>query len=59
MPGDWLWPVDLVWDIFDILLGGVLLKPAPLAAACYPSWPEYDADLCTTITPNWLRSNLQ
>jgi hypothetical protein len=59
MPGDALWPSDRIWDIFDILLGRRLIKAAPLAAVCYPSWPEYDADSCSTITANWLLSNLQ
>jgi hypothetical protein len=59
MPGDFLWPVTLIWDIFDLLLGGALIKTTPLAASCYPSWPEYNADTCDTITADWLLSNLQ
>jgi hypothetical protein len=59
LPGDLLWPIDLVWDIFDILLGGSLIKAAPLAAFCYPEWPEYNAAKCATITSEWLTSNLQ
>jgi hypothetical protein len=59
MPGDFLWPVSLVWDIFDLLLGGRLIKATPLAASCYKAWPEYDADTCATITAAWTSSDLQ
>lgn len=59
LPGDRLWPVGLLWDIFDLLLGGRLIKATPLAASCYPEWPEYDAGTCATITSEWLTSNLQ
>ncbi|KAJ5278943.1 FAD linked oxidase N-terminal [Penicillium angulare] len=58
MPGDFLWPIDLIWDIFDALLDGKLIKTVPLAAYCYPDWPEYDATKCETITADWLTSNL-
>ncbi|KAE8391210.1 hypothetical protein BDV23DRAFT_182731 [Aspergillus alliaceus] len=58
MPGDLFWPIDLVWDIFDLLLGKRLIKAVPLAAYCYPNWAEYDADKCATITSQWATSNL-
>jgi hypothetical protein len=35
-PGDALWPIELIWDLFDILLGGALIKTVPIAAPCYP-----------------------
>lgn len=59
MPGDIFWPVNLIWEIFDILLGGALIKATPLAASCYTAWPEYNADTCATVTANWLLSQLQ
>lgn len=59
LPGDALWPVSLVWDIFDILLGGALIKTTPLAAVCYPDWPQYDAAKCASITADWYFSELQ
>lgn len=59
MPGDFWWPVDLVWDIFDLLLGDRLIKASPLAAACYPDWPEYDADKCTELASQWTSADLQ
>ncbi|KAL4900866.1 hypothetical protein BDW74DRAFT_188064 [Aspergillus multicolor] len=58
MPGDDGWPSDLTWDVFDVLLGGSLIKTAPLAAYCYPDWPEYDADKCTEITSQWIISDI-
>lgn len=39
MAGDFWWPVDLVWDVFDLLLGSSLIKTVPLASYCYPDWP--------------------
>ncbi|KAE8415272.1 hypothetical protein BDV36DRAFT_311144 [Aspergillus pseudocaelatus] len=58
MPGDVSWPSNLLWDIFDTLLGKRLIKTVPLAAYCYSDWPEYDADKCTSITSQWAVSNL-
>lgn len=46
LPGDFLWPGKWVWSLFDAVLGGALIKTVPLAAACYPSWSEYDANEC-------------
>ncbi|KAJ5459900.1 uncharacterized protein N7458_001452 [Penicillium daleae] len=57
-PGDFWWPSSLVWTLFDKVLGGALIKTVPLAASCYSSWPEYDADTCATITDDWTNSNL-
>lgn len=60
MPGDLLYPINLVWDIFGLLLGrGRLIKGAPLAAVCYPQWPQYNKAKCDSITAQWLTSNLQ
>ncbi|CAK43437.1 restculine oxidase precursor [Aspergillus niger] len=58
MPGDATWPTESTWNIFDQLLGGGLLKPAPLAASCYPDWPEYNTEQCSEITSNWLDDSL-
>jgi hypothetical protein len=58
MPEDSLWPLDLIWDLFDGLLGGGLIKTVPLASYCYPDWPEYNASKCATITADWLSSDL-
>lgn len=59
MPGDATWPTESTWGVFDQLLGGSLLKPAPLAASCYPNWPEYNTEQCSEITSNWLDNSLQ
>ncbi|KAJ5373241.1 FAD linked oxidase N-terminal [Penicillium concentricum] len=58
MPGDSWWPVDLIWDVFDILLGGSLIKTVPLASSCYPDWPQYNPTKCARISADWLSSNL-
>ncbi|KAJ5957683.1 FAD linked oxidase N-terminal [Penicillium viridicatum] len=58
MPGDFWWPVKPIWDVFNILLGGSLIKTVPLASYCYPDWPQYDAAKCASITGDWLKSDL-
>ncbi|KAL4969926.1 FAD-binding oxidoreductase [Aspergillus stella-maris] len=58
MPGDDGWPSEVAWEVFNLLVGGSLIKPAPLAAVCYPDWPEYDADACSTITTDWITSDV-
>ncbi|QMW39125.1 hypothetical protein G4B11_002405 [Aspergillus flavus] len=58
MPGDVSWPRDLLWNTLDTLLGKRLIKTVPLAAYCYPEWPEYDADKCANIISQWAVSNL-
>ncbi|OQE29394.1 hypothetical protein PENSTE_c002G02164 [Penicillium steckii] len=57
-PGDWLWPSNWVWWLFDELLGNALIKTVPLAASCYSSWPEYDAEKCSTLNSEWNDSNI-
>ncbi|KAJ6035593.1 FAD linked oxidase N-terminal [Penicillium canescens] len=57
-PGDFWWPSTWVWSLFDKFLGGALIKTIPLAASCYSSWPEYDANECAVITDDWTNSNL-
>jgi hypothetical protein len=59
LPGDELWPSDSVWKTFNELLGGSLIQPEPLAAACYPEWSEYNVDTCATVTAQWMNSDLQ
>lgn len=58
MPGDFLWPVELIWEVFDLLLGGSLIKTVPLGSYCYPDWPQYDAAKCASISADWLTSDL-
>lgn len=52
-PDDSLWPSKLVWNVFDLLLGGRLIEAVPLSAVCYPDWPQYDEDKCDIVTANW------
>jgi hypothetical protein len=58
-PGDILWPSKSTWELFDLLLGGALVKTVPLAASCYSSWPEYDAAECEAVTSNWTNPYMQ
>lgn len=42
-PGDRNWPSDETWEKLNKTLGGVLIKPVPLAAACYHENGTHDA----------------
>lgn len=59
LPGDAAWPSLSTWSLFDQLLGGALIKTVPLAAACYPSWPEYNQTECESVTEEWTDSYMQ
>lgn len=52
IPGDANWPDDEDWAQFNETLGGVLLKPVPLATPCY-SGPLYDAARCEQLKRGW------
>ncbi|ORY18534.1 hypothetical protein BCR34DRAFT_473261 [Clohesyomyces aquaticus] len=52
IPGDPNWPSGAEWARFNNTLGGVLVKPRPLAAVCY-SGPEYDAERCEALNQRW------
>jgi hypothetical protein len=54
-PGDFLWPSNLVWDVFDRVLGGALEPIVPLASVCYKNsqYKNYDAAKCSALTAAW------
>jgi len=45
-PGDPDWPSLEEWTSLNKSLGGVLLKPTPPGAACYPLQADYDEKQC-------------
>lgn len=51
-PEDEKWPSDAEWARFNETLGGVLLKPPPLAISCYAG-PLYDAVKCANLQRDW------
>ncbi|KAI4694177.1 uncharacterized protein J4E84_002759 [Alternaria hordeiaustralica] len=57
IPGDAEWPSEDVWDSFNDTLGGVLLKPRPLASVCYTG-EGYNAARCEQYKSNWAGMNL-
>lgn len=59
LPGDPSWPSDDIWETFNSLLGGSLIRPVPLAASCYADWSSYDVDICAEVSGQWLDSSLQ
>lgn len=52
-PGDQRWPSTPVWKVFDLLLGGALIKTVPVASPCYHDYDNYDEARCTWLTNNW------
>lgn len=58
-PDDPEWPVDGVWDILDLLLGGSLIKTTPSASSCYPGWGDESASECSYVTSEWNISYFQ
>ena len=58
-PGDPLWPSEGIWNLFDVLLGGALIKTIPEAAVCDPAWPVYNAAKCEELSGNFQDSRLR
>lgn len=52
-PGDLLYPHKIVWDIFNILLGGSLIQTVPFASVCYDDFGKPNKARCDYITENW------
>jgi hypothetical protein len=48
-PGDADWPTTDEWNLLNQTLGGALLKPEPLPAACYPGHPSFNQTQCSFI----------
>jgi hypothetical protein len=60
-PGDSNYPKEWVWSIFDLLLGGALIKTTPIAAPCYKksAWDNYDEMKCADISARFTTADLQ
>lgn len=59
-PGDPNWPNNVVWGLFNLMTGGALREPTPLAAPCYDGpWGPYDQGECNRVTGEWMTSKLQ
>ena len=53
-PGDLAWPIKLVWDIFDALLGGALVPTVPIASSCYDTkWGKKNSAECANVVNNF------
>lgn len=49
-PGHLAWPIKLVWDVFDALLGGALIPTVPIASSCYDTkWGKKDTAECANV----------
>lgn len=58
-PGDRAWPIGLLWDIFNLLLGGRLIKTVPSASPCYSGWGNQNSAECASINSEWTDSHFQ
>lgn len=56
-PGRSDWPLQNEWTALRQAVGGRLIDPPPLAAACYRNHPAYNAAQCTRIKENWSSSD--
>lgn len=56
-PGDALWPTPGIWKVFDLLLGGALIKTVPYASPCYNDFNNQDTAKCDLITANWANNS--
>jgi hypothetical protein len=53
-PGDKSWPQDVVWNVFDHLLDGALIRTVPVGAACYDTpWGKKNEAKCTNVVKNF------
>ncbi|KAI0883298.1 FAD-binding domain-containing protein [Annulohypoxylon maeteangense] len=57
-PDDPFWPFSSTWHLFDILLGGGLIKTVPYASSCYSSFKDYNSTKCEFITNNWINASI-
>lgn len=58
-PGDLLWPLDIAWRVFDLLVGGALIKTTPIGAPCYDDFGSKDAAKCAVVADHWEDSFFQ
>jgi len=56
-PGDLLWPAPIIWKVFDLLLGGALIKTVPYASPCYSDFKNKNTAKCDLITANWVNNS--
>ncbi|KAI0379035.1 FAD-binding domain-containing protein [Hypomontagnella monticulosa] len=53
-PGEFVvFPGDITNRVFNLLLGGSLIKTKPLASPCYGDYGNQDAAKCAEITSHW------
>ncbi|KAM5350689.1 hypothetical protein ACJ41O_007194 [Fusarium nematophilum] len=57
-PGDLFWPIGIAWQVFDLLVGGALIKTKPIASPCYDDFGNYNAAKCESIGSQWTDSLL-
>ncbi|OTA67783.1 FAD binding domain-containing protein [Hypoxylon sp. EC38] len=57
-PDDPYWPFQSTWALFNVLLGGALIKTVPYASPCYDSFGDRNASKCDFITNNWITASI-
>ncbi|KAL2760206.1 hypothetical protein ACRALDRAFT_1038748 [Sodiomyces alcalophilus JCM 7366] len=56
-PGDPRYPVQAVWNVFNLLSGGKLIKTVPFASVCYDDFGNFDQARCDFISANWINNS--
>ncbi|KAF2687487.1 FAD-binding domain-containing protein [Lentithecium fluviatile CBS 122367] len=57
VPNDPCWPSPSTFSTLNTTLSGHLIQTQPPASVCYPTQPNYDPTLCTSILRSWFQSN--
>lgn len=47
-PSDRCWPAPLIWNVFNLTLGGKLIADTPPAISCYDG-PQKDLEKCASL----------
>lgn len=58
-PGDLLYPSRTVWGLFDLLIGGKLIKTTPYASVCYDDFGNKDSTACSEVSSTWINGSLR
>ncbi|GAW26102.1 putative FAD binding domain-containing protein [Rosellinia necatrix] len=57
-PGDSvMFPGTITTAVFDLLLGGSLIRTKPFASPCFPDYKNQDSAKCAEITRNWFNDS--
>ena len=56
-PGDWFWPSQFEWSLFNRTVGGRLVATVPLGAPCHGA--SFDNATCENLKSQWQTEKIQ